>query len=413
VTADPRRLAAVTGAIALGGPTDLVLEGGRIARTAAPDATLNGPDTFDAAGRVVLPAFVDAHVHLDKAYLLDPIACELATEGAELTADLGDAIATVARLRPRLSPEVVAAGAQRAVDTLVRNGTLAARAMVEIDPAVGLDLCDLHADLAARNADRISLQLVAFPQRGLELDGMRELLKGAMASGANVVGGCPYVDADPAAHLDFVFDLAEAHDAPVDLHLDFSDDPDASLIDLVVERTRANGMQGRVAIGHVTTLAAMAPDRADRAFAAMADAGIALAVMPATDVYLTGRPREASGWHATRPVAPLLRAARAGVNVAITNNNLCNPFAPYGNGSQLQAAWLAGLLFRAIAATDRATLIDAITVNPAKILGLPPHGPAPGARADLVVLEAATQDEALLQSARVAAVIRAGVLIER
>jgi cytosine deaminase len=413
VTADSRRLAAVTGAIALDGPTDLVLEGDRIARTAAPDATRNGPDTFDAAGRVVLPAFVDAHVHLDKAYLLDPIACELATEGAELTADLGDAIATVARLRPRLSPEVVAAGAQRAVDTLVRNGTLAARAMVEIDPAVGLDLCDLHADLAARNADRISLQLVAFPQRGLELDGMRELLKGAMASGANVVGGCPYVDADPAAHLDFVFDLAEAHDAPVDLHLDFSDDPDASLIDLVVERTRANGMQGRVAIGHVTTLAAMAPDRADRAFAAMADAGIALAVMPATDLYLTGHPREASGWHATRPVAPLLRAARAGVNVAITNNNLCNPFAPYGNGSQLQAAWLAGLLFRAIAATDRATLIDAITVNPAKILGLPPHGPAPGARADLVVLEAATQDEALLQSAQVAAVIRAGVFIER
>ncbi|MFG3341797.1 amidohydrolase family protein [Glycomyces sp. NPDC048151] len=396
-----------------GGPADLFLEGGQVVRAAAPGAGPAAPATFDAAGRAVLPAFTDAHVHLDKAFLLEPIARELAAEGAELTADLGDAIAAVARLRPRLGPEVVATGAQRAVDTLVRNGTLAARAMVELDPAVGLDLMDLHADLAARNADRISLQTVAFPQRGLELGGNRELLKGAMASGANVVGGCPYVDADPAAHLDYVFDLAEAHDAPVDLHLDFSDDPDASLIGLVAERTRAHGMHGRVAIGHVTTLAAMTPEQADRAFDTLADAGIALAVMPATDLYLTGRPREATNWHATRPVAPILRAAHAGMAVAITNNNLCNPFAPYGNGSQLQAAWLAGLLFRAVSAADRAILLDAITVNPAAILGLPTHGPTPGSRADLVVLEAASADEALLQSAPVAAVIRSGSLLDR
>ncbi|GAA1685409.1 amidohydrolase family protein [Glycomyces endophyticus] len=446
------RLDAITGASLPGGPADLILNGDRVGR-AAPPGTVDilavsgsaahrvsadfsasggpakagpavphtvGPDTavpdtavLDAAGRVVLPAFVDAHVHLDKAFLLDPIARELAAEGAEPTADLNDAIATVARLRPRLGPDVVRAGAQRAVDTLVRNGTLAARAMVELDPAVGLDLMDLHADLAARNAGRIDLQLTAFPQRGLELPGNRELLKGAMASGADVVGGCPYVDTDPAAHLDVVFDLAQAHGAPVDLHLDFGDDPDASLIGLVVERTRAAGMQGRVAIGHVTTLAAMDPDTADRAFDALADAGIALAVMPATDLYLAGHARDASAGHATRPVAPILRAARAGVTVAITNNNLCNPFAPYGNGSQLQAAWLAGLLFRAATAADRAVLIDAITANPARILGLPVHGPFPGAAADLVVLDAPTADEAVLQSAPVAAVIRAGVLLDR
>lgn len=390
-------------------PVDLVLEGDRVDRV-APAGGPGGPGVLDAAGRAVLPALTDAHVHLDKAYLLEAVEAELAAEGAELTADLGEAIATVARLRPRLG-EAVEAGAQRAVDTLTAHGTLAARAMVELDPAVGLDLLDLHRRLIERNSDRIGLQLVAFPQRGLELGGMPELLKAAMAAGADVVGGCPYVDDDPAAHLDTVFALAEAHDAPVDLHLDFDDDPGASQIDLVVERTRASGMAGKVAIGHVTTLAAMDPDRVDAAFAALAEAGIALAVMPATDLYLAGRPRSASGGFATRSVAPVLRAARAGVRIAITNNNLCNPFAPYGNGSQMQAAWLAGIVFRAVSAADRRLLAEAITTGPAAILGLEPAGPAPGLRADLVVVEAAGAEAAVAQAAPTAAVVRGGKLL--
>ncbi|PRY61174.1 amidohydrolase family protein [Glycomyces artemisiae] len=366
-----------------------------------------GPEVFDAAGRVVLPAFTDAHVHLDKAFLLPAIEDALAAEGTALTPDLSDAIATVARLRDRLPAGAVAASAQRAADTLLRNGTTAARAMVEIDPATGLDLLELHRGLDTR----LDLQLTAFPQRGLELPGQTDLMRAAMREGAHVVGGCPYVDADPAAHLDFVFGLAEATGAPVDLHLDFSDDPAASQIGLVAERTRALGFQGRVAIGHVTTLAAM--DDPDKALAALADAGIALAVMPATDLYLAGHPRAASGGFATRSVAPILRAAELGVRVSIANNNLCNPFAPYGNGSQVQAAWLAGLLFRAVSPADRRVLLDAITANPAAVLGLPERGPVPGAAADLVVVDADRLGDVVVQSPRIAAVVEDGALLQR
>ncbi|SDD98532.1 amidohydrolase family protein [Glycomyces harbinensis] len=429
----PVPLTAVTGATTPDGPADLRIGDGRVTRVDRPASDPPGtvenggpraathptpglretPESvaLAAAGRVVLPAFVDAHVHLDKAYLLPAVEDALAAEGAELTADLSDAIATVARLRPHLPAGLVAAGAQRAVDTLSRNGTVAARAMVEIDPATGLGLLDLHRDLADRNADRIGLQLVAFPQRGLEPPGQTGLMAAAMVEGAAVVGGCPYVDTDPAAHLDFVFDLAERTGAPVDLHLDFSDDPSASQIDLVAERTRALGFAGRVAIGHATTLAAMEPAVADKAFAALAGAGIALAVMPATDLYLAGHPRPSSAGFATRSVAPLLRAAELGVRVSITNNNLCNPFAPYGNGSQIQAAWLAGILFRAVGRAERRVLLDAITANPAAVLGLPGHGPAAGARADLVVIEADRVEDVIVQSAPVAAVVKDGALV--
>jgi cytosine deaminase len=422
----PRPLTAITGAMTADGPADLRIDDGHVTRIDRPMSVPPGtietggpraathptpglrespePTTLPAAGRAVLPAFTDAHVHLDKAFLLPAIEEALAAEGSALTPDLGDAIATVARLRDQLPAGIVAAGAQRAADTLLRNGTTAARAMVEIDPATGLGLLELHRSIDTL----VDLQLVAFPQRGLELPGQTGLMRAAMTEGAHVVGGCPYVDADPAAHLDFVFALAETHNAPVDLHLDFTDDPAASQIDLVAERTRALGFSGRVAIGHVTTLAAM--DDPDKALATLADAGIALAVMPATDLYLAGHPRAASGGFATRSVAPVLRAAEFGVRVAITNNNFCNPFAPYGNGSQLQAAWLAGLIFRAVAPADRRTLLDAITANPAAILGLPERGPVSGAVADLVVVEASRAEDAVVQAAPVAAVVKDGAL---
>ncbi|MFC5754766.1 amidohydrolase family protein [Actinomadura rugatobispora] len=376
-----------------GEPVTLELRDGRVGRAAGPREP-HGTE-LAADGRVVLPAFVDAHVHLDKAYLLGH------TPGP-LTPDLDKAIAAVAGVRGVVDP---AEGAERAVRTLVRNGVTAARAMVEIDPAVGLDFIALHRALPS---DLLHLQLVAFPQRGLELPGMPALLADAMAEGLDVVGGCPYVDADPRRHLDLVFALAERHGAPVDLHLDFHDDPGSSLLDLVVERTRAHGMAGRVTIGHVTTLAAMAPDAADRAFERLASAGISLVALPATDLYLAGHGRPG-----TRSVAPVDRARAAGVRVAVANNNIGNPFAPFGNADLVQAAWLTGITHRLAGEADRRDLLEAITTAPAAILGLEPHGPAPGAHAHLAVLDARSVEDVVLQAPPVLATLRDGRLVGR
>ena len=377
------------------------LREGRVA-SVVPDASGHGV-TLAAAGRVVLPAFVDAHVHLDKAFL----RAESEAAGP-LEPSLGAAIASVGALRSSLSPARVRAVAERAVDRLVRHGVTAARAHVEIDPAVGLDLVHLHRALADSAARRLHLQLVAFPQRGLEAPGMVDLLEAAMGLGLDVVGGCPYVDADPRRHLDVVFATAERHGAPVDLHLDFSDDPGASLLDLVAERTRAHGMEGQVAIGHGTTLAAMAPDAQREALDVLARSGIALVVLPATDLYLAGH-----GEPGTRSLAPWERAVAHGVRVAIANNNLCNAFAPFGNGNILQAAWLAGIARRSAGREGRAALLEAVTRAPGAILGLPEHGPVPGAEGHLVVVDAEEPEEAMLEAPAVVATIRGGALVSR
>ncbi|MDX6203876.1 MAG: cytosine/creatinine deaminase [Frankiales bacterium] len=364
---------------------NLVLADGKVADVTAAAAGAG----LDVAGRVVLPAFVDAHVHLDKAYLT-----------ADCGPHLSAVLSAMAARRASTTSAETARLARRAADALVHNGTTAARVQVEIDPVVGIDLLTMHLDLAAAVADRLALQLVAFPQNGLAAPGMPELLARALAEGAHVVGGVPYVDADPAAHLDVVFGLAEQWQLPVDLHLDFTDDPSASLIPLVAERTAALGMAGRVNIGHVTSLAAMDPYTQASMLESLAAQGISLVVLPVTDVYLMGH-----GEPGTRSMAPYERATAAGVRTAIGNNNIGNAFAPFGNANQLQAAWLAGLLRRA---TDPAALLAAVTSEPAAILGLEPHGTEPGQWADLVVLDHDEVSTALLQSPPVRTVVRRG-----
>lgn len=399
------------------GHHDVALAGGRV--TAADRADDRRPDrrphqrdgpeaVLRVAGRAVLPAFVDAHVHLDKAHQLEAgHALHAESCAGPLPTDVEGVIELMGRLRSSARATDVLLAARRTIDQLVRHGTTAARVQVEVGPAVGLDLVELQLQLAASVAHRIELQLVAFPQGGLAAPGMPALLADAVAAGLDVVGGCPYVDPDPAAHLDIVFGVAERYQLPVDLHLDFGDNPARSLIGLVAERTRALGMQGRVTIGHVTTLASMDTNSRARALDLLADAGISLVVMPVTDLHLTGH-----GDPGFRSVAPVDLAAAAGVRVAISNNNVANPFAPFGNANLLQAAWLAGVMRRSGDPESRRLLLDAITSAPASILGLAPHGPVEGADAHLVVLDTLDPDTAILDAPTVLATIRAGRLVE-
>ena len=385
------------------GEVDIDCADGRIDWIGPSGEAPTGPPrtVLPVGGRVVVPAFVDAHVHLDKAHLL--AAAEAA---CTLAPNLGSALSCVAAARGTVTHATVLANARRAVEGLIEHGVTAARAHVELDPSIGLELVDLHEQLVDEFSARILLQGVAFPQAGLDHPAMPGLLRAAMARGLPVVGGCPYLDREPAAHLDLIFGLADKHGTPVDLHLDFSDEPSRSLIVAVAERTRALGLQGRVAVGHVTTLAAMEPRARAAALDTMAASGVALISLPATDLYLAGQ------GSSDRPAcAPIVEAHDAGVLVAIGNNNIDNPFSPFGNASPLHAAWLAGLVGRTATATDRAVLLASITDHPARILGLPPHVLAAGAPADLAVLAARHPASVVSQAPAVVVTIRGGAVV--
>ena len=379
---------------------DLVLRDGIVTRIEPAGSPPPGDEVFHADGQVVVAAFVDAHVHLDKAFLLD--AAEAA---GPVEPRLESAIAAVDGLRKEMGLDLVRANAAEAVATLVRHGTVAARVHVEVEPNGGLELSQLHRALRAEVEERIELQLVAFPQLGLELPGRGTCLWPPWPTARPSSADAPTSTTTRSPTWTWCSRLADRFGAPVDLHLDFTDDTARSHLDLVVERTRALGLAGRVTIGHVTTLAALAPDEQAAAFERLAEAGIALVVLPATDLYLGGH-----GEPGSRSLAPIERAAAAGVTVAIANNNLANPFAPFGNGSLVQAAWLAGITRRLGDPAGRRLLLEAITSHPAAILGRAPHGPQVGARADLVVLDTTEPERAITQAPSVVATVHGGRL---
>jgi cytosine deaminase len=338
---------------------------------------------FEAAGRFVVPGFVDAHVHLDKAYLLPRTPSR---EGS-----LAEAIRVTGGAKRAFTVEDVRERARRLLDRAVAMGTTAMRGHVEVDPIVELRALEAVLPLRQEYADRLDLELCAFAQEGiLQAPGTEALLRAALRAGADVVGGCPYNDTDGVAHVDRVFALAREFDCAADFHADFADEPVHRHVDAIVDGTVRHGWQGRVAVGHLTELAAADESEQARVAGRLQAAGIGVITLPATDLYLMGRQDVRN---VRRGLTPIKRLRAAGVTVAAATNNVQNAFTPAGNADPLLLTYLLVVGAHMGGEADMAAALDMVTAAPARILGRPAHGPTPGSRADLVVLEATTLAE--------------------
>src|SRR5262249_13109798 len=152
--------------------------------------------------------------------------------------------------------------------------------------------------------------------------GTEELLVTALKQGAPVLGAAPRYDSDPAAQLARIFALADEYDVDLDLHLDVGDDPAQMHIHEVLELTRRYKRGGRVVAGHMAKLSLLPPEDAAALARRLADAGIAVTVLPATDLYLMGRTRD----HAVvRGIADVNLLSRNGVTCSLSSNNILNP----------------------------------------------------------------------------------------
>jgi len=258
------------------------------------------------------------------------------------------------------------------------------RTHVEIDPRIALRGYEAIKALKRDYAWAIDLSLCVFPQEGLTNDpGSEELLVQALRDGGEVIGGCPYMDSDPVAHLERIFDLAQEFDVDVDLHLDFDLDPSWWHLDEVCRQTERRNYHGRVAIGHATKLSALPPDRMQAATAQLARAGVAVTVLPATDLYLMGRD---ATHNAPRGLTLAHKLADDGVLCSVATNNVLNPFTPFGDASLLRMAnFYANVAHAAVSDFD--TCLDLVTELPARLMNLGDYGIKVGNPADLVVLD--------------------------
>jgi cytosine deaminase len=377
---------------------DLGIAGGRIAGVGA-DLDL-GParETVEVAGRVVTPGLVEAHIHLDKALLGGRLRAAAGT--------LDEAIRLTGEAKRRFTVDDIRRRARRALEMAVAAGTTVLRTHVEVDPIVGLMGMEAILPLREEFAPAVDLQLCAFAQEGIvHAPGTEALLRRALAMGAEVIGGCPYNDSDARRHIDLVFDLAAEFGVDADFHADFSDEPERLHVVDIAEQTIRRGWHGRVAVGHLTEVAALPPPEQDRIIAGLVEARIGVISLPTTDLYLMGR-RDTH--NARRGLAPIRRLLAAGVPVAISTNNVRNPFTPVGTADLTHIAYVTAAAAHMGSASELRALLDCITRHPATILRVDGHGLAPGCRADLVVWECSEVEEVVTVLPGRALVVKAG-----
>ena len=355
---------------------DIGIADGRIAALApglAGDAR-----AIELGGRLVVPGLIETHIHLDKTCILD--RCTI-REGT-----VQEAIAQVAQAKRGFTSDDVYARGRRTLERCILNGTTHMRTHVEVDPGIGMLGFEAVQQLARDYAWAIDVEICVFPQEGLlNLPGTDALLIEGLKRGARVIGAVPYADTDPRGHIDRIFEIARDFDVDIDMHLDLAETADGMQIEHVCERTAQHRYGGRVAVGHATQLSVLPRARFEAIARRLADVGVAVTVLPATDLFLMGRRQEHS---ILRGVTPAHRLIELGVNCSLSTNNVLNPFTPYGDGSLIRMANLYANVCHVCTPDGFATCLDMVTARSARLMRLDSHAVAPGNPADLVVLDA-------------------------
>jgi cytosine deaminase len=367
------------------GPVDIAVAGGKIA--AIGPALAGECETYDAGGRLACAGLVETHIHLDKSRIID--RCPL-PEGRRV-----NPVTTVAPLKPAMSVEDVYTRAEATLRECLVNGATRMRTQVEIDPGIGLRGFEAISALAAAYNWAIDIESCVFPQDGLtNYPGTEELLVEALKSGAPVLGAAPRYDSDPSAQIERIFALAREYDVDLDLHLDVGDSTDHMDIHKVLELTERFRRGGRVVVGHMAKLSLMPPAESAAMARRLAAAGIAVTVLPATDLYLMGRDRDHD---VRRGVADANHLAEHGVTCSLSSNNILNPATPYGDCSLIRIANLHANILQVIGAPRLRELFLMLSEHSARLLRLTDYGLEIGKPADIVIIDATSAEQAVAE----------------
>lgn len=366
---------------------DIGIEDGRI-KAIEVDLAAEG-ETLNLGGRLLSPGFVETHIHLDKACIMDRCRSE--------TGDLAEAIDQVTKSKKEFSEEDVAARASRVLEKCVSHGTTHMRTHLEVDPGIGMRGFDGVFPLIEQWRWAIDVEICVFPQEGLlNNPGTDELMVEALQRGASVIGAAPYTDSNPHGQIDRIFELAREFDVDIDMHLDFGEDAEQLDIDYVCDLTEVFDYGGRVTVGHVTKLSTARPAHFKATAKRMNDSGVAVTVLPSTDLFLMGRVDEKS---VKRGVTAAHKLLKDGVNCSLSTNNVLNPFTPFGDCSLLRMANLYANICQVGARAEVRDCFDMITSRSAGILRLEEYGIKIGVPADLVVIDTDQPETAVAELA--------------
>jgi cytosine deaminase len=377
-------------------PVDIGVKDGRIAAI-EPDLAAEG-HIYDAQGRLACPGLIESHIHLDKSRIIERCAPQERSRYSPVTG--------VKPLKKSMSVEDVRARAERTLQECIKHGTTRMRTQVEVDPAIGMRGFEGVRSLIADYKWAIEIEICVFPQEGLlNYPGTEELLVEGLKRGARVLGGAPRYDSDEAGQIKRIFELAREFDVDIDIHLDVGPTADDMNIHLVLELTEELKRGGRVVVGHMAKLSLLPPKEVAALARRLADAGIAVTVLPTTDLFLMGRDRDHG---VVRGVADANLLCDHGVNCSLSSNNILNPATPYGDCSLIRMANLYANVLQVDRSERLRDCFAMLTERSARLLNMKDYGFAAGYPADIVIINAESPEQAIAEISQPLAVFKHG-----
>jgi cytosine deaminase len=329
---------------------------------------------IDAGGGLVTESFVNAHLHLDKVFTL-PAAGEAAMEAYTRGAMAGalDSIGAASAMKAQYRVEDAIPRIRRALEAAVHFGTLHIQAFVDLDAAAGLRGFEAVTAVRDEFADRLDIQIVAFPQDGLIRDtGARELCEHAIEHGADVVGGIPWVeltDTDARAHVDWACRLAARTGKRVAMLTDDAGDPALRTTAMLAESMIEHGLQGRGVACHARAVGLYPGPSLQRLIGLAKRAGLGFVSDP----------------HTGPLHLPVREFLNAGMPVALGQDDIEDAFYPFGRNNMLEIAFLAAHLLDFRSNADQLRLVEMVTTRAADVMGIGGHRIAVGSPANLTV----------------------------
>ena len=388
------------------GGLDIACAGGRIVAVAPGLPAEGAGRVIEAGGRLVSPPFLDCHFHMDA-------TLSLGQPRLNRSGTLLEGIALWGELKPLLTQEAVIERALRYCDLAVSQGLLGVRSHVDVcdDRLLAVEAL---LEVRRRVAPYLDLQLVAFPQDGvLRSPTALANLTRALEMGVDVIGGIPHFERtmeEGAESVRLLCRLAAERGLPIDLHCDESDDPLSRHVETLAREALRHGLGGRATGSHLTSMHSMDNYYVSKLLPLLAEAGVMAVANPLINIVLQGR-------HDTYPKrrgmtrVPELRAA--GIPVAFGQDCVMDPWYSLGGADMLDVAHMGLHVAQMTSREAMRFCFEAVTTQPAKVMGLDGYGLDPGCHADLVLLDAADPIEAIrLRATRLAVVRRGRVVAE-
>jgi len=339
---------------------------------------------IDAKGALVMPTFIEPHIHLDKVLLSEEFGFSSSIPEARRIIRSAKESFTVSNVKQRI---------KKVIPLALTHGVTMIRSHVDIDPIVGLKSLDALTELRREYSDVLDIQIVANPQEGIICqDGMEELLFKAIESGANVVGGLPEAEIsteESKAHVDKVFSIAEESDVDVDVHNDVLSF--GRNLEYFVAKVMRTHYEGRASSAHNIALAHYSDDYANKIINLVKQAKVNIITNPCTMM-------TSGGQHPPpipRGITRVRELLTAGVNVTYGIDNMVDPFNPFGDFNALRNGWLVAYGAQLNSQELFENVPKMITENAARMLRLNGYGIAKGCRADLNVLNYSKVADAL------------------